>query len=182
MNRNRNSSIHPDPRIGDMMTQYEIVPYEPRPYAAIAVTVPMTALGDVVPPLNGEVFAWLAQRGVTPAGAPFWKYDLIDMPGTLRIEAGVALAEQAESDGRVLVSALPAGSYLETTYHGHPDGLVQATSDLLAYAEKERLTFDSSMTPDGEEWVARLEYYLTDPADEPDLNQWDTLLSFKLAD
>ena len=31
-------------------------------------------LGTVVPPLNGEVFAWLAERGVASAGggAPGW--------------------------------------------------------------------------------------------------------------
>jgi hypothetical protein len=33
-----------------------------------------------------------------------------------------------------------------------------------------------------ERWAARLEEYLSDPADQPDMNQWVTNLAFKLAD
>ncbi len=128
------------------------------------------------------MFDWLAQQDVAPAGPPFWKYNVIDMAGQLELEVGVATATSATADGQVGVGELPPGRYLETTFHGHPDGLQQATADLLAYADAEGLTFDRADSPTGDRWAARLEYYLTDPDDQPDMTQWDTTLSFKLRD
>jgi effector-binding domain-containing protein len=163
------------------MSNYEIIQREAVPYAAIAIAVPMESLASAGP-LNGEVFDWLAQRQVAPVGPPFWKYNVIDMAGQLELEVGVATTTLATADDRVGVGELPAGRYLETTYHGHPDGLLQATSDLLAHADAQGLTFDKSESPTGELWAARLEYYLSDPDDQPDMTQWDTTLSFKLID
>ena len=71
-----------------MSSAPEIVTRPEQPYAAIGVQVAMAELGAVVPPLNQEVFAWLGERSVAPAGAPFWKYNVIDMAGKLEIEAG----------------------------------------------------------------------------------------------
>ena len=163
------------------MGRYEVVRREAVPYAAIAIDVPMERLASAGP-LNGTVFDWLARQDVAPAGPPFWKYSVIDMAGQLELEVGVATAAPASADDQVSVGELPAGRYLETTFHGHPDGLRQATADLLAYADAQRLTFDMTDSPTGERWAARLEYYLTDPGDQPDMTQWDTTLSFKLAD
>jgi hypothetical protein len=163
------------------MSNYEVVQREAMPYAAIAITVLMESLASAGP-LNGVVFDWLAQQHVAPAGPPFWKYNVIDMAGQLELEVGVATTRPATADDRVSVGELPAGRYLETTYHGHPDGLLQATSDLLAHAHAQSLTFDKVDSPRGERWAARLEYYLSDPDGQPDMTQWDTTLSFKLTD
>jgi effector-binding domain-containing protein len=105
---------------------------------------------------------------------------VIDMAGQLELEVGVATATPATADDRISVGELPAGRYLETTYHGHPDGLRQATSDLLARADAQGLTFEK--TDSRERWAARLEYYLSDPDDQPGMTQWNTTLSFKLTD
>ncbi len=34
----------------------------------------------------------------------------------------------------------------------------------------------------GERWGSRLEIYLTDPNEEPDMSKWQTQLAFRLAD
>lgn len=164
------------------MPEFEIVQRAAQAYAAIRITTAMTEISAEVPPLNGEVFRWLNKHGIMPVGPEFWKYTVINMTGSLTIEAGVAIAGAAESDGRVLVGELPVGAYLQTTYHGHPNGLMGATTELLAYADQHDLRFDMTRTAAGEEWVARLELYLSDPDDQPDMNQWDTILAFKLAD
>jgi hypothetical protein len=163
------------------MSSYEVVQRDAVPYAAIAIAVPMERLASVGP-LNGVVFDWLAQQHVVTAGPPFWKYNVIDMVGQLELEVGVATATPAIGDDQVGVGELPAGRYLETTYHGHPDGLRQATADLLAHADAQGLTFEKADSPRGERWAARLEYYLTNPDEQPDMTQWDTTLSFKLTD
>jgi hypothetical protein len=58
---------------------------------------------------------------------------------------------------------------------------VGATGDLLAWAERQGLTWDTTPTPDGERWGCRLEEYLSDPDEEPDMTKWETVLAFRLA-
>jgi hypothetical protein len=161
---------------------YEVVSRSAQPYAAIAVATTMAELGAAGPPLNGEVFDWLAARGVGPDGPPFWKYDVVDMPRSLQLQVGVGTVAAVGGDRRVVSGVLPAGRYLQTVHRGHPGTLERATAELLAHAEAEGLTFD--VVDDGavERWSARLEFYLTDPSEEPDLNVWETRLAFKLAD
>ena len=80
-----------------MSSAPEIVTRAAQPYVAIRTQVTMEDLGMVVPPLNQEVFAWLGGRGVAPAGAPFWKYNVIDMAGKLEVEAGAPVAAAVQA-------------------------------------------------------------------------------------
>ena len=82
-----------------------------QPYAAIPVSVSMEELGTVVPPLTGHVFGWLAGRGISPAGPPFWRYVVVDMEAKLELETGVPVASQVEGDDQVRTGLLPAGRY-----------------------------------------------------------------------
>ncbi len=160
----------------------EIVTRAEQPYVAVRAHVTMETLGTVVPPLNQEVFAWLGERGMAPAGAPFWKYDVIDMPGKLEVEAGMPVTAVVEGDGRVIYGVLPAGRYATIVHVGHPSELAEATGALLDWADGQGLTWDMSPGEDGERWGSRLEIYLTDPSREPDMSKWETQLAFRLAD
>jgi hypothetical protein len=103
----------------------------------------------------------------------------------MEIDVGVPVAAPIEGDGRVIADVLPAGSYVTTIYTGNVmnDGLMRATGDLLAWAEKNGVMWDKWQSgATGEGWKARVEFYLTDPDDEPDLDKWDTELAFKVAD
>jgi effector-binding domain-containing protein len=141
----------------------------------------MADLAAVVPPLNQEVFAWLGARGAASAGPPFWKYNVIDMARELEIEAGVPVAAAVAGDDRVVSGVLPAGRYATLTHVGHPSELMAATKALLDWAAEQGLTFDMTPGDDGDRWASRLENYLTDPSQEPDMSQWVTELAFKLA-
>ncbi len=152
-----------------------------QPYAAIKGVVTMQTIGTVADRV-GEVFGWLGARGVEPVGAPFLRYNRIDMENTLEIEAGVAVATPVAGEGDVLAGVLPAGRYAEVAHTGHPDELVAVTGDLLDWAAEEGLTWDVRESPEGDLWGCRLEFYLTDPAEEPDMAKWDTELAFRLAD
>ena len=160
----------------------EIVTRAEQPYVAVKAQVTIETLGTVVPPLNQEVFAWLGERGVAPAGAPFWKYDVIDMPNKLEVEAGVPVTATVAGDGRVISGVLPAGRYATVVHVGHPSELAGATGALLDWAAERGLTFDMSPGENGERWGSRLEIYLTDPREEPDMSKWETQLAFRLAD
>jgi hypothetical protein len=59
---------------------------------------------------------------------------------------------------------------------------VTATKALLDWAAEQGLTWDMTPGESGERWGCRLESYLTDPRQEPDMSKWVTQLAFRLAD
>jgi len=164
-----------------MPTAPRIVERAEQPYVAVSGRVTMQTIGAIADRLP-EVFAWLGARGLEPAGAPFFKYDLIDMERQLEVGAGVPVAAAAAGDGEVVAGVLPAGRYASLTHVGHPDELVEATTALLDWAAQQGLAWDMTETPEGQRWGCRLEVYKTDPAEQPDMSKWETELLFRLAD
>jgi effector-binding domain-containing protein len=162
------------------MTEPRIVDRAAQPYVFITRRLPMNRLGELVP-VHGQVFGWLAERGERPAGAPFWKYNVIDMERELEIEVGVPTSTVPSGDGEIRGGILPSGRYASVGHTGHPDELVHVTKRLLDWAAAEGLAFDKSPAEGGEHWACRLEIYETDPAEEPDLAKWQHTLAFRLA-
>lgn len=151
-----------------------------QPYVGMTASVTMDDFSPVADRLP-EIFGLLAERGVQPAGPPFFRYRVIDMEREMVIEAGVPVAEPLDVDG-LDTDVLPAGRYVTTTFTGHPKQLVTVTADLLGWADNQGLTFEEHSGPEGDVWGSRLEFYETDPAVEPDMNRWTTTLAFRLAD
>ena len=164
-----------------MHTEPELLQRAEQPYVAIKASVTMETIGAALASLHPEVFAWLDARGEKPAGAPFLKYNVIDMERELEVEVGVPVAEVVAGDQRVLSGVLPGGSYAGTIYTGHPDGGLDATAALLDWAAKRGLAWDVSDTPQGQRWGCRLEIYDTDPREEPDMHKWQTRIVFRLS-
>ena len=165
-----------------MLSEAQVIERSVQPYVAIKSQVTMQTLGAVLPGLHPRVFAWLGQRGISPAGAPFWKYNVIDMDRSLEVEVSVPVAASVPGDDQVLAGVLAPGRYATVRYTGHPDGLFGATAALLKWADEHDLTWDVRQAPEGERWGARLEIYETDPVMEPDMSKWTTQLAFRLAD
>jgi effector-binding domain-containing protein len=159
----------------------EIVTRAEQPYVAIRGQVTMAEIGPFAV-RTGEVFAWLGARGLDPVGAPFLKYNVIDMMAQLELDNGVPVAAPVEGDGDVIAGVLPAGRYATVTHVGHPSELAGATEALLDWAAGQGLGWDMSPDDRGERWGSRLEIYLTDPREEPDMSKWVTQLAFRLAD
>jgi hypothetical protein len=128
------------------------------------------------------VIGWLAARGLAPAGAPFFRYLVIDMERELEVEAGVPVAEPVNGEGEVLTGVLPPGRYAVTTHVGHPDRLVAVTGAFLDEAAARGLRFDTTETDRGSRWGCRLELLHTNPAEQPDMDEWETKLAFRLAE
>jgi uncharacterized protein YdhG (YjbR/CyaY superfamily) len=82
-----------------------------QPYVAIRRQVAMREIATVLPPLFNDVFAWLTKKGIRPAGAPFWRYLVVDMKGKLEIDVAVPVAVVPPSDKHIVVDVLPAGRY-----------------------------------------------------------------------
>jgi effector-binding domain-containing protein len=83
------------------------------------------------------------------------------------------------ADERVRARSLPAGEYVTAVYTGPYEGLRDATAELLAWAEHNGVVWEAEPTTRGEAWGARVEFYLTDPDEEPDPSKWETLLAFQ---
>ncbi len=167
-----NTSRHPEP---------SIVERDEQPYVAVKGTVTMKTIGEVADRF-GELFGWLSERGVEPAGAPFLKYNLIDMEDEVEVEAGVPVSVSVDGDGDVFSGVLPAGRYVTLTHVGHPDGLLGASDSIMTWAAEQGLTWDVADTPKGRRWACRIEQYETDPSEESELEKWETVLAFRLAD
>jgi effector-binding domain-containing protein len=166
-----------------MITEPKIEDRNEQPYVGIRSQVTMQEMGKVLPPLWGEVYGWLASKSLHPAGAPLWRYRVIDMAANLEIDVAVPVATPVTSDNHITADLLPAGHYATLIYTGPYEGLMQATADLLAWAENKDIVWDKwPAGSQGEGWRARIENYLTDPREEPDSTKWQTELAFKLAD
>ena len=164
------------------MSTYRVETRPETPTAGITDTVTMREIARIADRIP-EIAGWLAERDSRPAGAPYFRYHVIDMANGLVVEVGFPVPDGAAltSAGDVAVGSIPAGRYVTTVHHGHPDGLVDATGALLEWAAAEGLTFDRHDTDAGDAWAGRFEFYLTDPAEQPDMGEWDTELAFRLA-
>ncbi|MFC7217540.1 GyrI-like domain-containing protein [Streptomyces polyrhachis] len=155
-----------------------------RPYAALRRTVTPRSLGELADRIP-EVLAWLAERGLEPAGPPFLRYELIEAEKRLVVEAGWPLAEPVAGDAApsgVRAGTLPAGRYVTLVHRGHPAELASVIRALLVWARERGLRWDLTRTPGGERWGCRLESYRTDPRRRPAPTGWETELLFRLAD
>jgi effector-binding domain-containing protein len=151
-------------------------------YVGIPATVPMAQLPTVIPQLMGETFAWLNQRQTPPAGPPLIRWLVIDMERAVEIEIGVPVAEPAAGDARVKPGVLPAGRYL-TAVHTGPYGeqLMHATAEFLDWAAQHGIVWQTTRRGADQVWGARVEFYPTDPQQEPDPEKWQTELAFLTA-
>jgi effector-binding domain-containing protein len=164
----------------ELPTAPTIVDRAEQTYVAISGSVTMQdigAFGAQIP----EVFGWLAARGLQPTGAPFFRYNVIDMERQLQIEAAVPVADIAEGADGVIVGVLPAGRYATVTHMGHSDQIKDVIAALLDWAWDKGLKWDVSETAAAERWGCRLEIYKTNPSEELDMATWETEISFRLA-
>jgi effector-binding domain-containing protein len=164
-----------------MMTEPKLEHREKRHYVAIRTRVAMQELGTVIPQLLGEVFAWLGKQGITPAGAPIIRYNVIDMPARLDIEVGVPVATALAGNSRIHAGTLPAGRYATLVYTGVGNG-VPANAALQEWGKKQGIKWQMRTTKNGTVWAARVEFFLTDPKQEPDREKWQTEVAYLTAE
>ena len=177
----------------EVSTDPAVIDRADQAYVGIGATVTMAGLAEVAHRIP-EVMSWLAARNLTPAGAPFFRYNVIDMHGEFEVEVGVPVASApamvsapvagspVTESPEVHAGVLPAGRYATVTHVGPPNTLLAATRDLLAWAEQHDLTWDMVAIGSEERWGCRIESYLTDPRSEPDTEKWQTVLALRLAD
>jgi effector-binding domain-containing protein len=157
-----------------------IVQRDEQPYVGRRESITMTTFATVADHLP-TMFRRLGERGVTVTGPPFFRYRRIDVAAELVVEAGIPVGGDVQVDEPMFRDTLPAGRYATVTHIGHPDQLMAVTARLLDWAQQQGLEWDMSPTPEGEVWGCRLEILMTNPAEEPDVHKWETVLMLRLA-
>ncbi len=165
-----------------MMTEPEIFQRPAQNYIYVTFTVPMT---DMQRPANEgfpQIFAHVGTHGLTPIGPAFYNFRRINMAETLDVEAGVAVDAPAPEEGNVKAGTLPGGRFVRTVWHGHPDELKSVTGKLIDWVAESGEKFDMETRGPDDFFACRLELYESDPTEVPNMDEWVTVLEFKLAD
>jgi effector-binding domain-containing protein len=132
-----------------------------------------------------QLFAWMGQHGVEPAGPPFIRYHEVDADGEpleIEVAAPVANRAQPDEDGPVHAGLLPAGRYVTLLHTGPyrsddvPD-LGDAQAALRDWIEK--VGFVTSRPSErGSLLPCYVEYYKVGPPHEQDWTKWETELAY----
>jgi effector-binding domain-containing protein len=165
-----------------MVTEPKIVDRSEQASVGIRTQVSLEEFASVIDKTFPEVFAWLEKQNVAPAGAPFIRYHIINMTDKLDVEMGVPVAATMSGDGRVSAGVLPAGRYATLVYTGPYDGLMEANRVLIDWAKEKGIAWDRWDDENGDAFRSRVEFYNTDPREEPDPQKWETEVAIKLAD
>lgn len=148
-----------------------------QPYVALRRQVAPHEIGRELPPLHDEVMRWLQGKGVSPAGAPFFRYLVVDMENDrFDVEVGWPVAAPVPGEGEIIGALLPAGRYGVILNTGPFDDVMGAHMALMAWGKANGITWKTA--DNGKVWGANIEFYLTDPAEEPDPQKWETEIAF----
>lgn len=131
--------------------------------ATIRVTTAPDEVGRVMGEVLPEVWGYLEERGIHPAGPPFARYHAC-RESEVDLEAGFPVARPVDGEGRVSAGELPGGEVAATWHAGHYDTLP------AAYRAPEAWMEGQGRKPAAAPW----EVYWTDPGETPDPARWET--------
>jgi effector-binding domain-containing protein len=164
-----------------MLSLPKVLPQPGLSYMAITETIAMSTFDQKATTLLAEVYGWLAARGIAVAGPALLRHNFISPDCDLEIEFGVVVAAQVQGDGRVMPAEMPAGTYGVLRYTGHYNQLFEVNAVLVGWAKERGVVWDVDSSPDGDRFAARVEYYHSDPATNPDPETWVSTLMIKTA-
>jgi effector-binding domain-containing protein len=156
--------------MSEEQTGIRLVQRTEQPTAVVREKVPMNGLPEFFGRAYGAVMAAAQQQGVQLAGPPFGRY--LGMPtDTVDVEAGFPVSAPFTASAGVVAGTLPACQAFEATHTGPYDTLTTTYDAIQARMKEEGFRPADSM------W----EYYLSDPATEPDPATWKTLVVWPVA-
>ena len=154
------------------LSEIRVVQRAAQPYVGLPVQVSMRNWGAAMNRIP-EVYAWLSQRSLTPAGPLTFRYRFIgDMDIPFRFELAIPTEELADvgDDPEFIADEMPAGLYVSATHHGHPDSLLESILKVEAWTAEAGLTQATEEIDGDLIYGGRFEMYRTDPEQQPDPN------------
>ena len=165
-----------------MLTLPTIVERKPQFYVAVKDRVTFSEMKPAVDRAFPMLFGWVGRTGVQPAGAAFFRYNVIDMAGKLEIEFSVPVTERVEGEGDIIAGTLPPGRYGQITWTGPYDALLDVNAVLIGWAREKGIRWDMAETPEGDRFAARFEIYENDPSTVESPQDLITTVAIKIAE
>lgn len=155
---------------------------EAQPYAAVRMQVAIP-FGKFLQPAWSKVHNWLTEQGLSH-GPAIIRYLTTDMSTKLDIDVGFVIERAIPGADRVMTDVLPAGQYATLLYTGayKGKGIFKANGTLIEWVKENAAVWKISTIDGVEWWDSRVEWYLSDPDTEPDPHNYQTKLTFLLAD
>lgn len=116
-----------------------------------------------------ELIDWLDANDVPYAGRLFLRFYVVNMTGTMEMEAGVITSERLSGNDRIKPGELPAGDYVTLTHRDHS---VRANKLLHHWAAEDRIEFDRTTSDTGDHFACRYERVLSDMRTERKKTEW----------
>jgi effector-binding domain-containing protein len=165
-----------------MISEPTIEQRDEQPYVGIRTQVSMQDFAAAIQPSFVELGDWMERNGIEHAGPRMIRYHAIDSAGNLDVEMAVPVAASVQGEGRINRGAMPAGRYAKVLYTGPYDGLYEANSALVGWAETNGIAWDNWEGERGDTFAGRAEWYYDDPAGGSDPSRWETEVGIKLKD
>lgn len=162
-----------------MMSEPKIERRKKQKYVAIRMAVPIP-FGRYLQPAWNELYEWMMNKDIKPAGPAIICYLTTDMSKELDIDVGFTVDKAVKGEENIIADYLPAGHYATLLYTGpyKGKGIYKATVALLEWAKENKIKWDTSKKKGVERWNGRVEYYFSDPATEKDPKNFKAELAF----
>lgn len=144
----------------------------------ISETVPFRGMIGARDRLWTELMAWLDNSSIPYAGLLFLRLSVVNMAGTMDVEAGVITAIPLLGEGRIKSGVIPGGMYATMTHRNHS---VRANNLLLDWVDSNKILLDRSNELAGDRFGCRYERVLSDVVNEPRRTNWLVQLNILVA-
>jgi effector-binding domain-containing protein len=93
---------------------------------------------------------------------------------------GFVVDNHVTGNNRIIAGVLPAGQYATLLYTGpyKGNGIFETNVAMMDWAKDNGVVWNTITKNGVEWWNGRVEWYLTDPAREPDMKKYQTELAF----
>ena len=146
----------------------EIKNIDPQKTLVIKADVPTSEVGPKMGEFYGKLFQYIGQNQIKAVGPPFAVYYSFDPKGNTVFEAGIPIENKVEVTGEIDYKEFEATKAASTLYTGPYEKMEPAYIALQKYLK------DNNIKEKGTAW----EVYLTDPSEEPDPNNYKTIIYF----
>jgi effector-binding domain-containing protein len=149
-----------------------------QPYIAIPILGTLQVRSEIIA-LMEELNTWISNRKLKISGPLFYRYWIMsytDEP--LTMEVGFPVCTAVAGDNRVKAGNIPMGTFATLVHCGHPDTINRSADLLQSWAKQQSLQCRKHRQDNHDVWTGYFEFYLTNPANEPNPQKWRTALAF----
>lgn len=133
----------------------------------IKADIPTSQVGPKMGEIYGKIFAYAGEQQIELAGPPFAVYWKFDPQGNTVFEAGIPVGKGVTGNEEIEYKEYPSVKVVSMLYTGAYEKMEPAYLKMMDYIK------NNNLKDKGVSW----EVYLTDPAEEPDPEKYQTVIN-----